>query len=165
MMVSQSMREGTKLAMGDALVAELAELNKRLTRYKMDAPLYRCVITATIGCDTLPGGVYGLGAKQLHVLIDGQKPIDANALVDIVIAAKKGRVMEDELRVVIDALMHESCNTIECSTQEKGHHQTFSQVSGQTLAELQEIYDKVLVQTALELRCKCEFPNRFTHGQ
>jgi hypothetical protein len=33
------------------------------------------------------------------------------------------------------------------------------QVSGQTLAELQEIYDEVLVQTALELRCECEFPN------
>jgi hypothetical protein len=32
------------------------------------------------------------------------------------------------------------------------------QVSGQTLAELQEIYDEVLVQTALELRCECEFP-------
>ena len=111
MMVSQSMREGTKLAMGDALVAELAELNKRLTRYKMDAPLYRCVITATIGCDTLPGGVYGLGAKQLHVLIDAQKPIDAAALVVIVIAAKKGRVTEDELHVVVDALMHESFNT------------------------------------------------------
>ena len=39
------------------------------------------------------------------------------------------------------------------------------QLSGQTLAELQEIYDEVLVQTALELRCECEFPNRFTHGQ
>ena len=32
------------------------------------------------------------------------------------------------------------------------------QVSGQTLAELQEIYDDVLVQTALELRRECEFP-------
>jgi hypothetical protein len=32
------------------------------------------------------------------------------------------------------------------------------QVSGQTLAELQEIYNKVLVQTALDLRCECEFP-------
>jgi hypothetical protein len=27
---------------------------------EMDAPLvYRCVIAATIGCDTLPGGVHG----------------------------------------------------------------------------------------------------------
>ena len=31
------------------------------------------------------------------------------------------------------------------------------QVSGQTLAELQENYDDILVQTALELRCECEF--------
>ena len=55
---------------------------------EMDAALYRCVIAATIGCDTLQGGVYGLGAKWLHVLIDEQKPIDVAALVDIVIAAK-----------------------------------------------------------------------------
>jgi hypothetical protein len=78
---------------------------------EMDAPLYRCVIAATIGCDTLPGGVYGLGAKRLHVLIDEQKPIDATALIDVVIAVKKGRVTEDELHVVVDALMHESFNT------------------------------------------------------
>ena len=66
------------------------------------------MIAATIGCDTLPGGVYGLGAKRLHVLIAEQKPIDATALVDIVIAAKKGHVMEDEVHVVVDALlMHE----------------------------------------------------------
>jgi hypothetical protein len=32
------------------------------------------------------------------------------------------------------------------------------QVSGQTLAELQEIYDEVVVQKALELLCECEFP-------
>jgi hypothetical protein len=69
------------------------------------------VIAATIGCETLPGGVYGLGAKRLHVLIDEQKPIDAAALVVIVIAAKKGRVTEDELHVAVDALMHESSNT------------------------------------------------------
>ena len=69
------------------------------------------MIAATIGCETLPGGVYGLGAKRLHVLIDEQKPIDATALVVIVIAWKKGRVTEDELHVVVDALMHESFNT------------------------------------------------------
>jgi hypothetical protein len=41
-------------------------------------------------------------------LIDEQRSIDATALVDIVIAAKKGHVMEDELHVVVDALlMHE----------------------------------------------------------
>jgi hypothetical protein len=85
----------------------------------MDAPLYRCVIAATIGCNTLPGGVYGLGAKRLHVLIDEQKPIDATSLVGIVIAAKKGRVTEDELCLVVDALMHEPCYTVECSTQEE----------------------------------------------
>ena len=40
---------------------------------EMDALLYQCVIATTIGCDTLPGGVYGLGAKRwLHVLIDEQ---------------------------------------------------------------------------------------------
>jgi hypothetical protein len=33
MMVSQSMQEGRKLVMRDALVAELAELEKRLTRW------------------------------------------------------------------------------------------------------------------------------------
>ena len=60
---------------------------------KMDAPLYRCVIAATIGCDTLPGGVHGVGAKRLHVLIDDQKPTDANALVDIVITAKLNCVL------------------------------------------------------------------------
>ena len=41
-------------------------------------------------------------------MIDEQRSIDATALVDIVIAAKKGHVMEDELHVVVDALlMHE----------------------------------------------------------
>jgi hypothetical protein len=30
------------------------------------------------------------------------------------------------------------------------------QVSGQTLAELHEIYDEVVVHKALELRCECE---------
>ena len=78
---------------------------------EMDAPLYRCVIAATIGCDSLPGGVDGLGARRLHVLIDEHKPIDATALVVIVIAAKKGRGAEDKLHVVVDALMHESFNT------------------------------------------------------
>ena len=103
MMVSQSIQEGTNLAMRDALVAEFAGRTREETD-EMDAPLYRCVIAATIGCDTLPGGVYGLVAKRLHVLIDEQKPIDANALIDIVlIAVKKGHVTEDELRVVIDA--------------------------------------------------------------
>jgi hypothetical protein len=79
---------------------------------EMDAPLYRCVIAATIGCDTLPGGVYGLGSKQLHVLIDRKEPINANAVIGIVIPAKKGRVTEAALRVVIDALMYEPSNTI-----------------------------------------------------
>jgi hypothetical protein len=60
-----------------------------------------------------------VGAKRLHVLIDEQKPIDANALVGIVIAAKKGRVTEAELRVFIDALMYEPCNTIELSIEEE----------------------------------------------
>ena len=55
----------------------------------------------------------------MYWLIDEQKPIDATALVGIVIAAKKGRVTEAELLVVIDALMHEPCNTIELSTQEE----------------------------------------------
>ena len=86
---------------------------------EMDAPLYRCVIAATIGCDTLPSGVHRLGEKRLHVLIDEQKLIDATALVGIVIAAKKGRVTAAELLVIIDALIHEPCNTIELSTQEE----------------------------------------------
>jgi hypothetical protein len=47
----------------------------------------------------------------MHVLIDEQKLIDATPLVDIVIAAKKGHVTEDELHVFVDALMHESFNT------------------------------------------------------
>ena len=54
-----------------------------------DDPLYRCVIAATTGCDTLPSGIPGIGAKRLHALIDEKKPIDANALIDIVIAATK----------------------------------------------------------------------------
>jgi hypothetical protein len=61
------------------------EKNLRLAVYPLiddiDALLYRCVIAATIGCDTLPGGIPGLGAKRLHVLIDQKKPIDANALI------------------------------------------------------------------------------------
>ena len=52
-------------------------------------------------------------------MIDEQKPIDTTALVGIVIAAKKGRVTEAELLVVVDGLMHELCNTIELSTQEE----------------------------------------------
>ena len=101
-------------ASNDLTVKNNLKLADYLITDEMDAPLYRCVIAATIGCDTLPGGVYGLGAKRLHVLIDEQKPIDATALVGIVISAKKGRVAEDELRG-----MHEPCNTIEYSTQEK----------------------------------------------
>ena len=99
------------------------EKNLRLAVYplidEIDALLYRCVIAATIGCDTLPGGIPGLGAKRLHVLIDQRKPIDVNALIGIVIATKKGRVTEAELRVVTDALMYEPCNTIELSTEEE----------------------------------------------
>ena len=98
-------------ASNDLTVKNNLKLVDYLLTDEMDAPLYRCVIAATIGCDTLPGGVYGLGARRLHVLIDGQKPIDANALIDTVIAVKKGHVTEDELHVVVDALMHESFNT------------------------------------------------------
>jgi hypothetical protein len=54
----------------------------------------------------------------LHALIDEKEPIDANALIDIVIDATKGLVTEAELRVAIDALMYEPCNTIELSTEE-----------------------------------------------
>jgi hypothetical protein len=57
--------------------------------------------------------------KAVHVLIDDQHPIDATAFVGILIAVKKGCVTEAELRVVMDALMHEPCNTIELSTQEE----------------------------------------------
>ena len=32
------------------------------------------------------------------------------------------------------------------------------QVSGQTLAELHDIYDEVVLRKALEIRCECEFP-------
>jgi len=103
-----------------------------LTDEIMDAPPYWCVIATSIGCNTLPGGVYGLvGANQLHVLIDEQKPLDATtALVDIVIAAKKGRVTEDELHVVIDVLMHESFNTRKSSRSQQlsGRHRTFKLV-------------------------------------
>ena len=53
------------------------------------------------------------------MLIDEQKPIDTTALVGIIITGKNGRVTEAELLVVIDALMHEPCNTIELSTQEE----------------------------------------------
>jgi hypothetical protein len=89
-------------------------------------------------------------------LIDEQKPIDTTALVGIVIAAKKGRVTEAELLVVIDALMHEPCDTIELSTKKKQPKAaTFRtslnlQVSGQTLAELQEIYDDMRVPRSLQ---------------
>ena len=85
-------------------------------------------------------------------MIDEQKPIDATALVGIVIAAKKGRFTEAEFLVVIMPLMHETCNTIELSTKKKQPKAATIrtslnlQVSGQTLAELQEIYDEVLVQ-------------------
>jgi hypothetical protein len=69
-----------------------AKNNLKLVDYlltdEMDALLYWCVIAAMIGCNTLPGGVYGPVAKRLHVLIDKQKPIDATGLVDIVIAVK-----------------------------------------------------------------------------
>ena len=97
--------------------------NLRLAVYplidEIDVPLYCCVIAAMISCDTLPGGIPGLGAKRLHVLIDQRKPIDANAVIGIVIATKKGRVAEAKWRVVIDALMYEPCNTIELSTEEE----------------------------------------------
>ena len=68
--------------------------------------------------------------KRLHVLIDEQKPIDATALVDIVIAAKKGRVMEDELHVVVDALLHESFKTRRSSRSQQlsERHWTFKLV-------------------------------------
>ena len=56
---------------------------------EMDAPLYRCVIAATIGCDTLPSGIPGIGATRLHVLIDEKKPIDGNALISIVISEER----------------------------------------------------------------------------
>jgi hypothetical protein len=85
-----------------------------------DALLYRCVIAAAIGYDILPIGIPGLGVKRLHALIDEKKPIDSNALIDILIAAKKGpRAMEAALHVVIDALMCDPCNTIELSTEEE----------------------------------------------
>ena len=74
-----------------------------------DDPLYRCVIAATTGCDTLPSGIPGIGVKRLHALIDEKKSIDANALIDIVITATKGLVTEAELRVVIDALRNVQC--------------------------------------------------------
>jgi hypothetical protein len=92
---------------------------------EMDAPLYRCVIAQQLAATTFQaGGVYGLGAKRLHVLIDEQKPIDATALVVIVIAAKKGRVTETELHVVVDILMHESFNTRRSSqSQQLSGHQ------------------------------------------
>jgi hypothetical protein len=55
--------------------------NLRLAVYllidEIDAPLYRCVIAATIGCDTLPSGISGLGAKRLRALIDEKKPLDS----------------------------------------------------------------------------------------
>ena len=93
------------------------EKNLRVAVYplidEINAPLNRCVIAATIGCDNLPGGISGLGAKGLHVLIDQRKPIDANALIGIVIATKNGRVTGAKLRVVFDAWMYEPCNTIE----------------------------------------------------
>ena len=58
----------------------------------MVVPLYRCGVAATIGCDTtIPSGIPGIGAKRLHALVDENKPIDANALVDIVKAAKTGQ--------------------------------------------------------------------------
>ena len=65
------------------------------------------MIAATIGCDTLPNGIPGIDTKRLHALIDEKKPIDANALIGISIATKKGRVTVAELRVVADALMYE----------------------------------------------------------
>jgi hypothetical protein len=52
-------------------------------------PLHHCVIAATTGSDTLSSGIPGIGAKRLHALIDEKKPIDANALIDIVIATMK----------------------------------------------------------------------------
>ena len=106
-------------ASNDLTVKNNLNLADYLLTDEMGALLYRCVIATMIGCDTLPGagGVYGLGDKRLHVLIDKQKPIDATALIGIVIiAVKKGHVTEDGLHVAVDASMHEPCNTIECST-------------------------------------------------
>jgi hypothetical protein len=88
-------------ASNDLTVKNNFKLADYLLTDEIDAPLYWCVIATTIGCDTLPGGIHELDAKWLHVLIDEQKPIDVTALVDIVIAAKKGCVAEDELRVVV----------------------------------------------------------------
>ena len=62
----------------------------------------------------------GLGAKQLHVLIDQKKPRNANALIGIVIGAKKGHVTDAELCVVINALMYEPCNMIEEEEEAEG---------------------------------------------
>jgi hypothetical protein len=74
---------------------------------EMDAPLYRCVVTTTIGCDTLPSGIPGIGAKRLHALIDEKKPIDANALIGIVIAAKKSPA-SPELCTLSEKILKES---------------------------------------------------------
>jgi hypothetical protein len=57
-------------ASNDLTVKNDLKLVNYLLTDEMDAPLYQCVIAATIGCDTLPGGVHELGAKRLHVLID-----------------------------------------------------------------------------------------------
>ena len=48
----------------DLTVKSNLKLVDYLLTDEMDAPLYRCVIAAIIGCDTLPGGVYGLGAAK-----------------------------------------------------------------------------------------------------
>ena len=80
-------------AANDLTVKNNLKLADYLLTDEMDAPLYRFVIAATIGCDTLPGEVHGVGAKRLHVLIDDQNPTDANALVDIVIIAKLNCVL------------------------------------------------------------------------
>ena len=99
--------------------------NLRLVVYplidEMDAPLYRCVIAATIGCDTLPSGISGLGAKRLHALIDEKKLIDYNSLIGMIVIApaNKDCETEAELCVVIDALMCMSCATRLSCQQEK----------------------------------------------
>jgi hypothetical protein len=124
------------------------EKNLRVVVYplidEIDALLNRCVIAATIGCNNLPGGISGLGAKGLHVLIDQRKPIDANALIGIVIATKNGRVTEAKLCVVIDAWMYEPCNTIELSTEEEEEEGSNYQDSIRCMFPLPESLDKYL---------------------
>ena len=118
---------------------------------EMDAPLNCCVllIAAMIGCDTLSSGIPGIGAKRLHALIDEKKPIDGNALIDIVIAAKKGRVSDAKLRFVVDVMMYEPCNTIELSTEEEAAGCSNYQDSIPYMFPPHESFDKYLGGFAL----------------